>query len=163
MKTRTMPEIEMVVESSILLCVLMALLTSVGLWVVIVYVPDWRLQLLLMLWLLVTTYYYVLRDGLRRLPKSWKHLHISAHGELRLTNQAGETFTPVFSGDTWIHPWLIVLNFKHNRDSRIWQTGLPPLVLVARTDIDCYRRLRVWLRWWRHADLHPAGSEKISA
>ncbi len=155
MKTRTMPEIEIALKPSIGLSTSMTVVASIGLWIIVAYVPDWRLQLALAVWLLLTTVYHVLRDGLQRFPKSWKSLHVTAHGELRVTNVTGQTFTPTLSADTTGYLWLTILNFEKNNGSVFPWTGLPPLILFMPKDADNYRRLRVWLRWWPHqpADL----------
>ncbi len=160
MKTRTLPEIDMTLKPSKLLCGLILIFTLVGLVVIAVYIADKRMQFGLGLLLLVTTAYHVMRDGLRSLPNAWKQVHVSVQGELRLTNQAGQEYHPMLAGSSWVHPWLTVLHFEKPADSVFLQPGLPPLILLA--DAEACRRLRVWLRWWRHLDAPQADSSDFT-
>lgn len=139
-----------------------------GLAVIVVYVADWRVQLALATLLLATTVYYVLRDGVRTLPGAWRHLHVSAQGELRLINRAGQACSPKLAGSSWVHPWLTVLHFENPADDAFWandafwQPGLPPVILLVCADVEACRRLRVWLRWWRHSDAPQADSSDLA-
>jgi len=161
-KTRTMPEVDMHLEPSWLLFTLLLIFALAGLAVIAIYIADWRVQLALAALLLATTAYHVLRDGLRMLPNAWKQVRISAQGELRLTNKTGQKYYPKLAGGSWVHPWLTVLHFEKSADDAFWQPGLPPLILLAETDADICRRLRVWLRWWRHPDASQADSSDLA-
>lgn len=161
-KTRTMPEIDMRLEPSWLLSILLFIFALAGLVVIAIYISDWRIQLGLAALLLATTAYHVLRDGLRSLPNAWRHMHVSAQGELRLTNQAGQEYRPKLASGSWVHPWLTVLHFEKPANGAFWRPGLPPVILLAGADADICRRLRVWLRWWRHADSPQADSSDLA-
>lgn len=162
MKTRTMPEIDLTLEPSWLLSGVLLTFALAGLVVIAIYIADWNIQLALAALLLVTTVYHVLRDGLRRWPTAWKHLHVSTQGELRLTNQAGRVFTPRLAGSTWVHPWLTVLHFERPTRPVFWRLGLPPVILLGTADTDACRQLRVWLHWWRHSDDPQADSSDLA-
>lgn len=162
MKTRTMPEMNMALHPSWWLSGLLLLVTIAGLVVIVFYIADGRLQFALTALMLATTAYHVLRDGLRTWPSAWKHLHVSVQGELRLTNQAGQEYHPKLAGSSWVHPWLTILHFEKPADSAFWRSGLPPVILLAGADDDACRRLRVWLRWWRHLDTHQADSSDLA-
>ncbi len=149
---RTMPEIHMTLQPSPLLTGMILAMAAVSLLMIALYIPDWRLKGFLSILLLATTIYHLLRDGLRKLPDAWKTLQITAQGELKLTDMAGRSYTPVLANSTWIHPWLTILSFKKSHDQGFWQPGLPPLILLACGLDDC-RKLRVWLRWWRHQEV----------
>ncbi len=85
------------------------------------------------------------------LPWSWQLVEVDTTGTLLLTNQQGEQFTPQLHANTFIHPWLVVLNVS-NLDGKKWFHFVPQPVLVFPNVKEVHRQLRVWLRWWPHDD-----------
>lgn len=93
--------------------------------------------------------YFILRDAWLRLPWSWKALTVNSKGQLLVTNQRGQQFLPDLAETTFIQPNVVILNFKRTG----FKLALPPLlVLTNQQNADQLRRLRVWLRWFKHAD-----------
>ena len=157
-----MPGIDMKLEASWLLSALLLIFAMAGLAIVVVYIADWRVQLTMTAWLLATTAYHVLRDGAHTLPSSWKQLHVSTQGGLQLINRAGQVYSPKLAGSSWVHPWLTVLYFEKPTDDVWWHLRLPPVILLADANADDCRRLRMWLRWWRHSDRSQADSSDLA-
>lgn len=70
---------------------------------------------------------------------------------MRLTNNQGKEFAPVLAATSFIHPWMVILNAQPAATYRRQVFGtMPAVILFATHDVKQYRRLRVWLRWWRH-------------
>ncbi|HAF00489.1 MAG TPA: hypothetical protein DCO68_02375 [Methylophilaceae bacterium] len=92
--------------------------------------------------------YIVMRDALLLLPWSWHKLEVNSQGELRLVNRRMQVFTLSLAESTFIHPYLTVLNFKglsgwkrqHSVVLTRWQVH----------DLQQFRQLRTWLKWWPH-------------
>ena len=98
--------------------------------------------LLVSLLVILSSIYFILRDALLLLPRSWKVLDIDSKGQLSIGNQRGQQFQPVLADTTFVNAKLTILNFK--RDGL--KLPLPPLVLFPSAEnADELRRLRVWL------------------
>lgn len=110
---------------------------------------EWTLRVVLLALVMGSTVYFVLRDALLRLPQSWKTLSINTRGELEMVNRRGERFHPTLTADTFVHPYLTILQIDRSE----LQFDLPPLVLMAaQTERQQLRRLHVWLHWWSRQD-----------
>lgn len=80
------------------------------------------------------TFYYILRDALLLLLRSWKTLEVNGGGELRLMNSSGQQFVPMLDATTFIHPWLVVINLKNPIECRgLLKMRLPSVVLFLDT------------------------------
>ena len=101
------------------------------------------IKLVLIGLVVISTIYFALRDVLLRLPNSWKRLEVSSQGVLKLTNYRGENVEPILATSSLIHGFVTILNFKY------WR--LPPVILFTNSaNQEELRKLRVWLRWWKH-------------
>jgi toxin CptA len=101
-------------------------------------------RLAFLLLVTITTIYFVLRDALLLLPQSWKVLSINTNGKLEMVNKRGERFQPILTGETFVHPYLTILNIERSG----LHFDLPPLMLLSgQADRQQLRRLHVWLNW----------------
>ena len=98
---------------------------------------------------MASTLYFVLRDALSHLLNSWQSLEVNSQGELKLTNKRGEIFVPKLTNNSFIHSFVTILNFE--RGGFKW--ALPPVILFTNEENkEELRKLRVWLRWWKHQE-----------
>jgi hypothetical protein len=108
-----------------------------------------QFKLLIIALILLTSLYFIVRDALLMLPWSWQMVDVDSKGELTMTNKRGEQFQPALSSSTFIHAACTILNFK--RDG--FKLALAPVILFSSAESeDELRRLRVWLRWFKHQD-----------
>ena len=106
------------------------------------------IKLALIALVVISTIYFVLRNALLRLPNSWKSVEVSSLGELKLTNKCGENFEPTLAVSSLIHGFVTILNFERSSFKR-----LPSVILfTSQANQEELRKLRVWLRWWKHQD-----------
>lgn len=106
---------------------------------------DIRLKMVLWMLVIGSSGYYILRDALLLLPWSWHLIQVNNHGELTVTNKKGQQFKPSLRANSFIHEYLTILNFTHVS----FKTNTPPIVLI-NIKHDEMRKLRVWLRWFKH-------------
>ena len=92
-----------------------------------------------------STGYYILRDALLYLPWSWKLIQVNSRGELTVTNKKGQQFKPRLCANSFIHEYLTILNFTQVS----FKNNTPSIVLLNFKQ-DEIRKLRVWLRWFKH-------------
>jgi toxin CptA len=152
------------------LLLLLGLLSSISILSVaaaVVLPISFLLKCLMVVTIVCLTFYYILRDALLLLPRSWKTLEVNSGGELRLTNSSGQQFVPMLDATTFIHPWLVVINLKNPIEGRgLLKVRLPSVVLFldalyTESASDQHRQLRVWLRWWRHDSLDESSDATI--
>ena len=93
---------------------------------------------------LSSSVYFILRDALLMLAWSMQILTVDSKGQLTLSYLNGQQMQPELADSCFIHPNLIILNFK--RDG--FKLAMPSVILLM-DDSDEVRRLRVWLRWPR--------------
>ena len=97
--------------------------------------------------IIISTLYFILRDALLLLPWSWQVVEVDNKGELTISNHSGHKFHPILASSSFIHAACSILNFKRNG----FRLALPPIILLATGEnADELRRLRIWLRWFRH-------------
>ncbi len=144
MKNQVMPAIDLLLQPSRLLLGALLLIAILSCAAVIIVGIPFVTKLCLLAVIIFTTIYYCLRDALCLLPWSWQRIEVSSAGQLRLTNQRGEQFVPELHASSFIHPQLTILNMSR------WT--LPAVFLFPQSDAEQHRRVRVWLRWWKHAD-----------
>lgn len=96
---------------------------------------------------LFCTFYHIARDALLRMPWSITALEVSSKGSLRYLPRAGDWIEAEVLGDSFVTPWLTVLNLRlpERRFAR------HVVVLPDAVDAEAYRGLRVWLRWGSQA------------
>lgn len=130
--------------------------TSVVIILMLPIIPfiKWAVFLLIM----VSTVYFILRDALLLLPWSWQTVEVDVKGILKLTNKIGQQFKPQLAASSFTHPCLTILNCKRNG----FKWTLPPVLLLphfsAYLAIDGnneLRRLRVWMRIFKHDKNYP--------
>ena len=125
------------------------------------------LKCLMVVPIVCSTFYYILRDALLLLPWSWQRLEVNSGGELRLTNSRGQQFAPMLDATTYIHPWLVIINLKKPIEGRgLLKMRLPSVVLFldalyTEPASEQHRQLRVWLRWWKHDSLDESSDATI--
>ena len=98
--------------------------------------------------IMISSGYHIWRDALLMLPWSWQILDVNAKGELSITNNRGEVFQPALAINSFIHANLVILNFKRNSFKF---APAPVIVWVSQENEHELRRLRVWLRWFKHS------------
>lgn len=98
--------------------------------------------------------YFILRDALLLLPWSWQSVAVNSKGELIICNKRGEQFQPALAASSFIHAACTILNFKgHQFKYGGFKLALAPVVLMSSAENENeLRRLRVWLRWFKHHD-----------
>ena len=92
-----------------------------------------------------STGYYILRDALLYLPWSWQLIQVNSRGEITVTNKKGKQFKPRLCANSFIHEYLTILNFTQVS----FKNNTPSIVLLNFKQ-DEIRKLRVWLRWFKH-------------
>lgn len=105
------------------------------------------LKLVIIALILLSSAYFIARDALLLLPWSWQMLQVDTKGELTIINKRGQQFQPALAPSTFINAACTILNFKRAG----LRFALPPLNLFVNTNNrEELRRLRVWLRWFKH-------------
>ena len=134
--------------SNLLLGLLLAI--SIVACAIIVILPiAMFFKLLIIALILVSSAYFILRDALLMLPWSWKTIDVDNKGGLKITNKRGQVFQPTLAASSFIHAACTILNFKRERI----KFALTPVILMANAESENeLRRLRVWLRWFKHHD-----------
>lgn len=149
MKNKTMPAIDITLQPSRLLLGVLLLISMLACASVIIVAIPFGIKLCLLIGIIASSVYFILRDVLQALPWSWQRVEVSSTGELRLSNQGGQQFEPVLHATSFIHPRLVVLNTKKPETGKWFNLSLPP-VLIFPSTVEQHRQLRVWLRWWGH-------------
>lgn len=107
------------------------------------------LKLVIIALILLTSAYFILRDALLLLPNSWQIVEVDSKGELTISNKNGLKFQPKLASSSFIHAACTILNFKREG----FKFVLPAVILLSSTENENeLRRLRVWLRWFKHQD-----------
>ncbi len=112
------------------------------------------IKLLIIVLILASSVYFILRDALLSLPWSWQKLEVNNKGELSISNKRGQQFQPALASSTFIHAACSLLNFKRPEFKYGgFRLALPPVILFEHANNrDELRRLRVWLRWFKHLE-----------
>ena len=134
--------------SKLLLGLLLAI--SMATCTVIVSLPiALYFKLLIIALILLTSAYFILRDALLMLPWSWQSVGVDSKGELTMTNKRGEQFQPTLAASSFIHAACTILNFKRAG----FKLALASVILITSAENENeLRRLRAWLRWFKHQD-----------
>lgn len=107
------------------------------------------IKLVIIALILASSTYFILRDALLLLPWSWQSVDVNSKGELTITNKHGQQFQPTLAPISFIHAACTILNFKRKG----FKLALLPVILVTSAENENeLRRLRVWLRWFKHQD-----------
>lgn len=157
-------------EQSSLLMGLISIVSIVSCLIILNIPIEIWVQVLLLILIVVTSTYFVLRDALRLLPWSWQTMQVNSGGELMLTNKRGLQFKPALAASCFIHEYLIILNFS--RDG--FKLALAPVILLnlnlnlnlslnqVNFNQDAIRQLRVWLRWFKHHNVLKTQQPEIT-
>ena len=126
--------IKITLKPSLLLLGLLSSISIMSVAVAVVLPISFLLKCLMVVTIVCPTFYYILRDALLLLLRSWKTLEVNGGGELRLMNSSGQQFAPMLDATTLIHPWLFVINFKNPIECRgLLKMRLPSVVLFLDT------------------------------
>jgi hypothetical protein len=107
------------------------------------------IKLLIIALIVVSSTFFILRDAVLLLSNSWKTIDVDSKGELTMTNKSGKKFQLTPASNSFIHAACTILNFKRSG----FNFALPTLILLPSAEnTDELRRLRVWLRWFKHQD-----------
>ena len=145
---------------------LLGLLSGISIaccWIVLQQAISVDIKLVIVVLIVVSSAYFIVRDALLLLPWSWKILEVDHKGELIIVNQGGQQFQPALAASCFIHEACTILNFKYNGFKyNVFRLGLQPVILFNRRKNDNeLRRLRVWLCWFKHGKSH--NQEDLSA
>jgi toxin CptA len=134
--------------SNLLLGLLLAISIVAGAIILSLPIPLY-IKLVIIALILISSAYFIVRDALLTLPWSWKSLDVDSKGELTITNKRGQQFQPVLAASSFIHAACTILNFKRNG----LKLALIPVILITSAENENeLRRLRVWLRWFKHQE-----------
>ncbi len=151
MRAQLNQAIEITFEPSILLLGLLLSIAIVSAIIVAMLPITFLIKLAIIALIVLTSFYYILRDCLLLLPWSWQSVEVNHAGKLRLTNQQGQQFSPKVHACSLVNAQLIVLNFEGKSIKKGIFNHLPSLILFLNaTNAEQHRQLRVWLRWWKH-------------
>ena len=107
------------------------------------------LKLVIIALILASSAYFILRDALLLLPNSWQIVEVDSKGELTISNKNGLKFQPKLAASSFIHAACTIINFKREG----FKFVLPAVILLSSAENENeLRRLRVWLRWFKHQD-----------
>lgn len=107
-----------------------------------------QIKLILILMIIMSAVYAVLKHGLLSLPSSYITLKVDSKNQLQLIRKDGKTLDVKVEKDSTVTPYLTVLNSRVEDAS--WLQGLFGHALIISPDTmnaESYRQLRVWLRW----------------
>ena len=168
MKTALPQVIHIQLMPSYLLLGLLSGISIACCWIVLQQAISEDIKLVIIALIVVSSIYFIVRDALLLLPWSWKVLEVDHKGELTLVNQHGQQFQPALAASCLIHEACTILNFKghgfkyNGFKYNVFRLGLQPVILFnIRKNDNELRRLRVWLRWFKHGKSH--NQEDLSA
>jgi hypothetical protein len=126
---------------------LLSLISIICCWILLALAMAPVIKFMGLFLVVASSIYFILRDALLMLPWSWQVLELDTQGQLTLIDRRGEKSQPALADNTFIHPMLMILNFKREGA----KPALTPVIfLFTQTNTDELRRLRVWLRWAKH-------------
>jgi hypothetical protein len=125
---------------------------------VAIYLPlPIILKIGLIIMILASSAYFCWRDIALISPQSWQHLTVDNKGILCIKNRRGQQFSPILAANSFIHPNMIILNF----DKTAEKINLPPLILLKSIqNAEEFRKLSVWLRWFKHNETTQDDSQE---
>ena len=132
------------------LILVLLVIISIASCLVLLFLPlQLIFKLAIILCIIVSGMYIILRDALLILLNSWQFLDVDTKGQLTITNRRKQLFSPILADSSFIHNQLIILNFN----SSDFRFSLPPIILFTTHDnANSLRCLRVWLRWGKPAN-----------
>jgi hypothetical protein len=139
--------IHLTLKPSMLIMTLLSVV-SIACCLILVNLPiDATIKSILIILIIISSLYFILRDALLILPWSWKAIDIDTKGKITMTNQQGLQMQPLLAASSFVQVNLTILNFSRSGFSWV----LPPVILLRFNDTgESLRHLRVWLRWHKH-------------
>lgn len=135
-------------KPSILFTVLITLMSLVMCGILILLPLAWQIKWLLVVVILLLVIYSVCARGLLLLPWSLSELSINVKNELQLTCRDGAKFVAMVCADSVVTPYLTIVHVQPQQLNFIRQLLFSHVVILPdMVDAECYRQLRVWLRW----------------
>jgi len=96
--------------------------------------------------------YYLRQDALLTANDAVVFFELSSEMQCTLTTRSGESMGCNILGDTFVAPYLTVLNLKPS--GKILTRSV--VILPDGIDVEEFRQLRVWLRWkWKNSMEKP--------
>lgn len=87
--------------------------------------------------------YHIAKDAWLRMPWSIVALEVTSEGAFRYQSRAGVWIDVEVRGDSFVTPWLTILNLS---EPEKW-LARRAILLSDSGDAEMFRALRVWLRW----------------
>ncbi|MDO9470690.1 MAG: hypothetical protein Q7J23_08220 [Nitrosomonas sp.] len=96
--------------------------------------------------------YYLRQDALLTANDAVEFFELSSEMQCTLTTRSGESMGCSILGDTFVTPYLTVLNLKPS--GKFLTRSV--VILPDGIDVEEFRQLRVWLRWkWKNSMEKP--------
>ncbi len=102
-----------------------------------------EIKVLIFILLFISLIYYLCHDALLCANKAVISFTLSEKMRCTMTTRSGKTAVCDVLGDTFVAPYLVVLNLK--RKGKFFPCSI--VILPDGIDADMHRKLRVWLRW----------------
>jgi toxin CptA len=129
-----------------LVMVLALAAVAAGIAIALLPLPLWQ-RVVLALPIAAAAVYHVVKDALLRMPWSIVALEVTSEGALQFQTRAGAWYGAKVRGDSFVTPWLTVLNLTEPEKRWVRRT----ILLSDSGDAEMFRHLRVWLRWGSQA------------
>lgn len=138
-----MKPVEMVLRPAFKLAYLLTVIAVMACLVLLFLPLSIFIKIILVLSVITSAAYLILRDVLLALPHSWHSIALGLQDEIVMTQKDGERFICEVLPDSLVFSYLSVLRLKLKGCFLARN-----LVLVEESaDPDVFRRWRVWLRW----------------
>lgn len=93
--------------------------------------------------LIISLNYYLRKDALLSAKNAVAAFELSDEMQCTLTTQSGESIVCIIQGNTFVAPYLTVLNLKP--ENHFFSRSV--VILPDSIDAEVFRRLRVLLKW----------------
>lgn len=143
-----MKPIQLNFKPSMIFSTLFTLMGVAACCIVMLLAMPSQIKLILILMIIMSAVYAVLKYGLLSLPSSYIILKVDSKNQLQLIRKDGKTLNMNVEADSTVTLYLTVLNSRVEDAS--WLQGLFGHALIIFPDAinaESYRQLRVWLRW----------------
>lgn len=106
------------------------------------------IKIFLLIGILLSTTYFVMDIALLNLPWSWQSVAINKVGRCKLTQKNGESYVMHIELDSFVSAYFTILHVVPEEFSwfKVWQHRYV-MLLKDNTDVELFRKLRVYLRW----------------
>ena len=131
-----------------LLLWLIVLVTMICCWIILNLPASIMIKISSIIVVVVSSFYYILRDALKTLPWSWQNLSVNSSGQMQLLNKRGEQLNASIVENSFVHGFLTIVNIKTSAAFLLQ----PPIIFI-NDNRDALRSLRVWLRWFNQNKL----------